>query len=88
MIWVVYILRCADDTLYTGITNNLDDRLTAHQNGKGAKYTKGRGPFTILYRENLETKSEALKRELQIKALSRVEKLLLAGSHHETGRGL
>ncbi len=77
MNWVVYILECTDKSLYTGITNDLDKRLTAHESGKGAKYTKGRGPFTLLYREDCETRSEASKREMSIKALSREEKLKL-----------
>lgn len=77
--WIVYILKCADDTLYTGITNNLEDRLAKHESGKGAKYTKGRGPFVLIYQESLSTKSEALKRELQIKALSKAAKLALVG---------
>ncbi len=75
--WVVYILRCADDTLYTGITNDLDARIAKHENGTGAKYTKGRGPFALIYREDFETRSEASKREAAIKNLSRTEKLAL-----------
>ena len=65
--WIVYILECADKTLYTGITNNLEHRLHAHENGKGAKYTRGRGPFSVLYTETLPTRSHALHREAQIK---------------------
>lgn len=75
MDWVVYILRCADETLYTGITNNLENRLRVHESGKGAKYLRGRLPFTLAYRENCADKSTALKRERAIKALSRAEKL-------------
>ena len=75
MAWVVYILKCADDTLYCGITNDLDARLAAHENGTGAKYTKGRGPFGVIYTEPCENRSAASKREFAIKALSRVEKL-------------
>lgn len=76
--WVVYILRCADDTLYTGITNDLPRRLTLHGEGKGAKYTRGRGPYEVIFSESHPTKSDALKRELQIKALGREAKLQLA----------
>ncbi len=75
--WTVYILRCADDTLYTGITNDLAHRLAMHESGKGAKYLRGRTPLTLTYTEGHPTKSDALKRELQIKGLSRIEKLEL-----------
>lgn len=77
MSWVVYILRCADDTLYTGITNDLERRIVAHGEGKGAKYTRGRGPYNLVFSEACPDKGSALKRELEIKALSRDEKLLL-----------
>lgn len=77
MQWVVYILECADGTLYTGITNDLDKRIAAHEDGTGAKYTKGRGPFKLLYREECENRSAASKRELAIKKLSRAEKMAL-----------
>ena len=77
MSWFVYILECADHTLYTGITNNLDRRISQHNAGQGAKYTKGRGPVKLLYSEACENKSMALKREIQIKALSRAAKILL-----------
>ena len=75
--WSVYMLLCADNTLYTGITNNLEKRLEAHNQGRGAKYTKGRSPVTIIYQEDNLTRSAALKRESQMKKLSRKEKLLL-----------
>lgn len=75
MSWTVYILRCGDDTLYTGITNDFEKRLAAHADGSGAKYTKGRGPFEVLYREECENRSAASKREAAIKKLSRTEKL-------------
>ena len=77
MSWVVYILKCADHTLYTGITNDLEARICAHEAGQGAKYTKGRGPFELLYRENCENRSAASKREMAIKNLSKEEKLKL-----------
>lgn len=78
MEWVVYILECGDGTLYTGITNDFDKRLAAHADGTGAKYTKGRGPFELLYKEGCADRSIASKREYEIKRLSREEKLALA----------
>ena len=69
--WYVYILRCADQTLYTGITNRLQQRLRAHNAGKGAKYTKGRRPVHLLYWETCTDKSAALKREAAIKKMKR-----------------
>ena len=77
MLWVVYILKCADSSLYTGVTNNLKKRVLAHQEGKGAKYTKGRLPLKVIYHEKLPNRSEALKREIVIKGLDRLEKLKL-----------
>ena len=65
----VYILECNDGTLYTGWTNDIDKRFKAHDDGKGAKYTKGRRPLKLVYLEELETKSEALKRENEIKKM-------------------
>lgn len=73
----IYVLRCKDDTLYTGWTNDLKHRLAMHRAGKGAKYTKGRGPLTLVYTECFADKSTALKREAAIKKLSREEKLAL-----------
>ncbi len=73
----VYVLRCADGTLYTGWTNHLRERVEAHNSGKGAKYTKPRRPVTLVYYESFETKQEAMSREYAIKRLSRKEKLLL-----------
>ena len=75
--WFVYILRCVDDTLYTGITNDLDHRLKAHNAGTASKYTRVRRPVEIVYREKVETKGDALRRELQIKAMSRRDKQAL-----------
>ena len=72
--WIVYILRCKDDTLYTGITDDLARRMAAHNSGKGAKYTRGRGPVEVVYTEVLESYSAALKREAAIKRLKRQEK--------------
>ena len=73
----MYILRCADGTLYTGVTTDVQRRFNAHQTGKGAKYTRGRGPLELVYREECLGKGAALKRELAIKGLSRDEKLKL-----------
>ena len=75
--WVLYILKCSDQTLYTGITNNLENRLLAHQMGKGAKYTRGRAPLDLIHVENFDSRSDAAKREAAIKKLSRANKLKL-----------
>lgn len=75
--WFIYILLCDDDSLYTGITTNLDDRLLKHQAGTGAKYTRGRGANRIVYSEQHRTRSEALVREIEIKKLPRNEKVKL-----------
>ena len=75
--WTVYILKCADGTLYTGVTDDLPRRVAAHNAGRGAKYTRGRGPVEPVYREPAADKSAALKRERELKALSRAEKLQL-----------
>lgn len=72
--WYLYILRCKDGTLYTGITTDVEKRVEAHKCGKGAKYTRGRGPLTLVYREECGSHSDALKREWQIKQLPRAEK--------------
>lgn len=73
-----YILLCADGTLYTGWTSDIEKRLAAHNAGRGAKYTRGRRPVTLLYSEACATKSEAMSREAAIKKLSREEKLMLS----------
>ena len=78
--WYLYILRCGDDTLYTGITTDVEKRLESHRSGKGAKYTRGRVPLTLVYQEVCGSHSDALKREVEIKKLSRGEKLLLIHS--------
>ena len=69
-----YILKCKDNTYYTGYTNDLEKRVKAHNEGKGAKYTKGRGPVELVYYEEYEEKSPAMCREWEIKQLSRSEK--------------
>jgi len=74
--WFIYIVLCSkDNTLYTGITNDLDRRIEQHNANKGAKYTRGRGPITLVKSFTRSTKSEALKLEYRIKQLSREEKL-------------
>ena len=73
----VYILKCADGTLYTGWTNDLEKRLKAHNDGTGSKYTRARLPVTIVYFEECESKREAMSRECQIKNLTRKQKLQL-----------
>ena len=75
--WKLYILRCGDGTLYTGITTDVEKRFEAHSSGKGAKYTRGRGPVEVVYTEVLESYSAALKREAAIKRLKRPEKMAL-----------
>lgn len=69
-----YILRCADGTYYCGWTNNLDRRLKAHNEGKGAKYTRSRRPVSLVYYEAFSTKEEAMRREYEIKQLPRKKK--------------
>lgn len=78
--WKLYILRCGDGSLYTGITVDIQARLAQHRDGTGAKYTRGRGPLELIYVEDCEDHSVALKREHQIKALTRAEKLALIQS--------
>lgn len=80
MEYFVYILRCGDGTLYTGITTDLERRVAVHNSGKGAKYTRSRLPVVPVYRERVSDKSAALRRELEIKALTRAEKLELIGT--------
>jgi putative endonuclease len=75
--WVVYILECGDGSFYTGITNDLPRRIEAHESGKGAKYTRGRTPLKLIHSEKYADRSSASKREMEIKALSRLEKLNL-----------
>ena len=75
--WVLYMLRCGDGTLYTGVTDDLQRRLAAHRSNKGAKYTRGRGPLQLCYLQNCEDHSHALREEIRIKRLPRQEKLLL-----------
>lgn len=77
MEWIVYIVECSDGSLYTGITNDLARRVEEHGTGKGAKYTKHRGPVTVRYTEHQDSKGAALTREAAIKSLRREDKLAL-----------
>ena len=83
-IWYLYILRCKDGTFYTGITTDVEKRLEAHRTGRGAKYTRGRAPLELVYRETCGSHSDALKREWQIKGLSREDKQKLIENPEET----
>ena len=75
--WYVYILRCGDGSLYTGISPDVEARLQAHHAGKGARYTRGRGPFELVYQEPAGTQAEATRRERAIKRLTRDKKQVL-----------
>jgi predicted GIY-YIG superfamily endonuclease len=80
MAWYVYLARCADDTLYCGITNDVEARLAAHAAGKGAKYTRGRGPLELIGAKRLRDKGRALRLEHAVKQLTRRQKLALAAT--------
>jgi len=73
--WYAYILECADKTLYTGTTNDVEKRVAKHNSGKGAKYTKGRGPVKVLYTRSFESRAEACKQEYLLKQYSKAEKM-------------
>ena len=76
-VWTVYMLECGDGTLYTGITDDLPRRLKAHSEGRGAKYTRSRGPLKLRYLETVPDKSTALKREYALKRLRKIEKMAM-----------
>ena len=76
-VWHVYLLRCGDGTLYCGIALDVEARLAAHRAGKGARYTRGRGPLELVWREACGSKGEALRLERAVKALDRSAKLAL-----------
>lgn len=78
--WFVYMVKCRDETLYTGTTNDLEARITTHNSGRGAKYTRSRGPVQLVYSEKHENRSSALKREAAIKKLKKAEKQKLTQS--------
>jgi putative endonuclease len=79
MTWIVYMLRCRDGSLYTGMTNDLGHRLSAHRAGKGGAYTRSRLPVRLVYTEPRRSRGAALSREAAIKRLPRAAKLALAG---------
>ena len=83
MSYFVYILKCADGTLYTGITNGLESRVASHNSGKAAKYTSGRAPVELVYKEICADKSSALKREHEIKKMKREAKLKMVAEWQE-----
>lgn len=78
-----YIVECSDGTLYTGWTNNLDKRISAHNSGTGAKYTKTRRPVMLVYYETFEDKKDAMRREYELKQLSRAHKIDLIRSFND-----
>ena len=80
-----YILRCSDGTFYTGWTNDIEKRLRAHNAGRGAKYTKTRTPVELAHLEEFDTKEEAMRREYEIKQLSRVKKIELIENGRKEG---
>ena len=82
----VYIIKCKDKSLYTGWTNNLEERFKAHSEGRGAKYTKGRGPLELVYFEEYEDKIDAMKREWKIKKLNKKDKLKLINNFNKRGK--
>jgi putative endonuclease len=86
--WSVYIVECADSTLYTGVARSVRARLIAHNRGKGARYTRGRLPVRLLYQEDDLSKGEAQRRESAIKRLQRKEKLRLIDRGPPSRRGL
>jgi putative endonuclease len=75
--WTVYLVKCSDESLYTGISNDVEKRVKAHNLGKGARYTRGRAPVKIVFSEECEDKSKALIREAEIKKMNRKQKLSL-----------
>jgi predicted GIY-YIG superfamily endonuclease len=79
--WFFYIVRCNDDSLYSGISNRLDTRITKHNSGKGARYTASRRPVTLVYKEPCASHPEARAREIQIKSWSKAKKEQLVGNH-------
>ncbi|MFL5398760.1 MAG: GIY-YIG nuclease family protein [Myxococcales bacterium] len=81
MAWHVYLLRCGDGTLYAGATTDVARRFAAHAAGKGARYTRGRGPLVLAWSEEVADRAAALRRENQIKRLARAEKLRLVRRH-------
>jgi len=87
MDWCVYIIYCSDNSLYTGISNDVNRRLEQHASGQGAKYFRGRKPLQLVYLESGHTRSTASQREAEIKNLSKIEKLHLLESNNNEARG-
>lgn len=87
--WELYILLCGDGTFYTGIARDAQKRLEMHTSGKGAKYTRGRGPLSLVYREACGTHTQALRRELAVKKLTRAQKeaLIARSGNQEDAAG-
>ncbi|MCX5867519.1 MAG: GIY-YIG nuclease family protein [Proteobacteria bacterium] len=85
MSWFFYILKCKDDSLYSGITNDLIRRLTAHNQGKGAKYTRSHRPLSLAYWEEFSDKSKASKREIEVKTWNRENKIKLIETKRAAG---
>ncbi|MSR84988.1 GIY-YIG nuclease family protein [Candidatus Uhrbacteria bacterium] len=85
--WFVYILRCCDGSLYTGISNNLNERIKRHNNGQGAAYTRSHRPVVLIWTEAAESESAARKREAQIKGWKKGEKENLIKENHLNGSG-
>ena len=85
MRWCVYLIRCGDGTLYAGMTNDLERRIAAHESGRGARYTRGRGPLTVVHVERKRSRSSALKREAALKRLDRRAKLDLLDTLRSRG---
>lgn len=85
-VWYIYILECADQSLYTGITDDVEKRLEAHRMGKGAKYTRGRAPLTLRYVEQAQDRAQAQRREYAIKQMPRQQKLDLCRLYAEANR--
>jgi putative endonuclease len=87
MNWTVYIILCSDDSLYTGITTDMERRFRQHAEGRGARYFRGRRPLRVVYLEEGHTRSSAGKREAGIKAASRAEKVQLVATNGEPHQG-
>ena len=81
--WLVYMLKCKDDTIYTGMSNNIEKRLKTHSIGNGSKYIRARLPFKLIYKEHCISRSNALKRELEIKKLTKKNKELLVKLYNQ-----
>jgi putative endonuclease len=78
-VWFLYILECSDDSFYTGISNNIEKRIKEHNSGKGSKYARAKLPVALIYSETFDSKSQALKREIEVKRLTRIQKEQLVG---------